>query len=245
MPARSRIIGKAGRPALREEILAVAADMFIRRGYNAVSFLMIAKELGITHSNIHYYFKTKADLAETVLDAYVAGTIADFRIIWTNESSDLQSRFIQSREWIWRQYVKFNPGGIGGHNWGLLARFAGEADVLTPDMRACLARTLTTMDALIETGIDIAVRHGELSADVPKHVLVLQISSLIHTSRHLTRIEGNFERLDELLRWTLDVMLHVYGPAKPVHATSSVVARQAGSSANQPQEKRRVSQARR
>ena len=229
---------------LQEKILSVATDLFIRHGYKTVSFLIIAKELGIAHSNIHYYFKTKADLAEAVLDAYAAGTIADFRAIWTSETSDLLSRFVQSRDWIWRQYVKFNPGGVGCRNWGLLARFAGEADMLTPAMRLCLARTLATMDALIETGIDIAVRHGDLSADVPKHVLVLQISSLIHTSRHLTRIEGNFERLDELLRWTLDVMMRAYGAKKAGGTWPSVAPEQSRSSVEQLREQRKVSHVR-
>jgi len=211
VPSRSLVKDQTGRVALQETILTVGTDLFIRRGYKAVSFLVIAKELGITHSNVHYYYRTKADLAEAVLEAYVARTIADFRAIWTTETSDLHSRFVQSRDWIWRQYVKFNPGGVGGHNWGLLARFAGEAETLTPAMRQRLAATLTTMDGLIGAGIDIAVRHGELSTVIPKHALVLQISSLLHTSRHLTRIEGNFERLDELLKWTLDVILRAYG----------------------------------
>jgi TetR/AcrR family transcriptional repressor of nem operon len=235
MSVRSLVKVDAARLALRDRILAVATDLFIRHGYKTVSFLVIARALGVTHSNVHYYFKTKADLAEAVLEAYAADTVADFRAIWTAETSDLLSMFVQSRDWIWRQYIKFNPDGVGGHNWGLLARFAGEADLLTPAMRQCLARTLTTMDALIETGIDLAVRHGELSPQVPKHALVLQISSLIHTSRHLTRIEGNFERLDELLRWTLDVIRRAYGSQKPARAWPPVM---------QPREPRKVSHVR-
>lgn len=235
---------RTGRAALQERILTVATDLFIRHGYKAVSFLVIARELGITHSNVHYYYKTKADLAEAVLEAYVAGTIADFRAIWTMETSDLLSRFVQSRDWIWRQYVKFNPGGVGGHNWGLLARFANEADRLTPAMRLRLAATLTTMDSLIETGIDIAVRHGELFPELPKHALVLQISSLVHTSRHLTRIEGNFERLDELLRWTLDVIIRTYGTTKASHAWPPVVSRQSHLTINQAKEQRTASHVR-
>ena len=36
---------------------------------NRFSYLDIARELGTTHSNVHYYFRTKSKLAETVLRA--------------------------------------------------------------------------------------------------------------------------------------------------------------------------------
>lgn len=38
-----------------EQIEAVATELFIRDGYRGVSYLGIGKELGITHSNVHYY----------------------------------------------------------------------------------------------------------------------------------------------------------------------------------------------
>lgn len=210
--------GEGGDGTLQDRILVVATELFIRHGYKGVSFLGIARKLGITHSNIHYYFRTKAVLAEAVVEAYVAGTTADFRAIWTNEQSDLRASFIQSRDWIWRQYVKFNPGGVGGQDWGLLARFVGEADLLTPVIRKTIRRTLEEMESLIAFGIELAVRRGELSQDAPKHALVMHISSLLHTSRHITRIEGNFQRLDELLRWTFEVIQRAYG----TRATGSV-----------------------
>ena len=238
MPPRSLVTVRNGRSALQDRILTVATDLFIRNGYKAVSFLAIAKELGVTHSNVHYYFKTKSDLAEAVLNAYVAGTVADFESIWTTEDADLLSRFVQSRDWIWRQYVRFNPGGVGGQNWGLLARFASEAEMLTPAMRQCIGRTLSKMDSLIGVGIDFAVRCGELSSDVPRHALVLQISSLLHTSRHLTRIEGNFERLDELLRWTLDVVMRAYGSDRAGRAWPPAVAPSRDPSTRKPRQQR-------
>ena len=39
----------------------------------------------------------------------------------------------------------------------------------------------------------------------------MQVSSLLHTSQHITRIEGNFQRLDELLKWTFEVIQRAYG----------------------------------
>ena len=199
--------------SFRSRILAVSTTLFIRDGYNAVSFLGIAKELGTGHSRIHYYFRTKAMLAEAALDLYARAAKADFQAIWTDPEYDLRTRFVLSRDWIHRRYIAFNPGGTGAHNWGLLARFAGEAESMGPGVRKMLRTTLDDMDAYIKRGIDLAVAAGELGPATPKRSLMLQISSLLHTSLNLTRFDGSFGRLDELLRWTLDVTLCAYGPA--------------------------------
>ncbi len=211
MPPRPVLTVEKPDAPLEGRILAVATDLFIRHGYKAVSFLAIAKEVGITHSHVHYYFRTKLLLAEAVLDAYVAGTTADFRAIWTDPDADLLTRLTGSRDWIWRQYLRFNPGGAGGQNWGLLARFAAEADLLTPGMRKTIGATLREMDGFVEAGFVHAIRRGELAADAPVQALVLQVSSLLHTSRHTTRLEGSFRRLDELLKWTYEVIHLAYG----------------------------------
>jgi len=45
-------------------------SMVMQRGFNAVSYGDIAKELGIRTASIHYHFPTKAELGATVLTRY-------------------------------------------------------------------------------------------------------------------------------------------------------------------------------
>ena len=52
--------------AVRQKVKALATEMFIRHGYNGVTFLDLSKALGINHSLIHYHFGTKSRLAEEV-----------------------------------------------------------------------------------------------------------------------------------------------------------------------------------
>lgn len=213
-PAKPAPSDDADEPPIQQRIMAVATDLFVRAGYNGISFLDIARELGISHSHIHYYFRTKAVLAEAVLQNYVAATTADFQAIWTRPDSDLLTRFVASRDWIYHRYLAFNPAGKGRQNWGLLARFAGEAESMSPAIRKMLADTLNDMDSFVAAGIRLAVETGELSADTPQPALVLQISSLLHTSRNITRFEGSFQRLDELLQWTYEVIQRAYGTGR-------------------------------
>lgn len=55
---------------IREELL-IAAERHIRlRGYEGFSFRVIAKEVGIKSSSVHYHFPTKADMGAAVARRY-------------------------------------------------------------------------------------------------------------------------------------------------------------------------------
>lgn len=53
------------------KILDVAEDYTRIRGFNAFSYKDIQHDLGIKTSSIHYYFPTKGDLAEKMIERYI------------------------------------------------------------------------------------------------------------------------------------------------------------------------------
>lgn len=191
--------------------------MFVRLGYNGVSFLAIGKEVGIGHSAIHYYFRTKEDLAEYVLANYCQDTLEHYRTVWKDEALGLTDKCLAIRDWIYRRYVKYNPGGRGGKVWGLLTRFSIDADQLSPNIKILIRETEGQIEALVREGVEIAVRKGELRADAPVHEISIQIATLLQLSMQLTRYAGSFQRFDDLLRWTCRVVQQSYGEP---HVTS-------------------------
>ena len=59
----------------RERILAVARELFTRRGYDKTSLRDIAERLGITKAALYYYFERKEDiLLELHLQLHAMGT---------------------------------------------------------------------------------------------------------------------------------------------------------------------------
>jgi AcrR family transcriptional regulator len=52
----------------RQHIIEVATQLFHQQGYNQTSFRDIAQASGIPKGNFYYYFKTKDDLLESVVD---------------------------------------------------------------------------------------------------------------------------------------------------------------------------------
>ncbi len=231
MSARVRRADTAALPGedAKARIEDVATRLFILHGYNGVSYLDIARELGTTHSSIHYYFRTKDVLAEATLRRVAEDTLARQKAIWTDPGRTLCDKLIAVRDSIHAQYLAFNPDGKGGRPWGLISRFTVDADSLSPAIRRLIRLTIDRLDEHIATGVRLAVEQGELDADTPQDGVALQIASLMSATGQLTRRGSGFERLDELLRWTYVVIVRAHGrrprrprpwPALPAAASS-------------------------
>jgi TetR/AcrR family transcriptional repressor of nem operon len=65
----------------REDILAAARRTAQARGYGGLNFRELAKDIGIKHASIYYYFPTKADLGAAVAQRYREDTAAALEAI--------------------------------------------------------------------------------------------------------------------------------------------------------------------
>ena len=57
---------------MREAVLAAARAAVQARGYSALSFRELAKEVGIKSASVHYHFPTKGDLGVALAQRYTA-----------------------------------------------------------------------------------------------------------------------------------------------------------------------------
>ncbi len=73
----------------RQRIVTAADDLFYKRGYNQTSFQDISEATDIPRGNFYYYFKTKDDILEAVVQA----RSADFTAMLQNfEASSTSPR---------------------------------------------------------------------------------------------------------------------------------------------------------
>ena len=210
-PARARASPAGETVDLSERIEQVATELFIRNGYHGTSYLGIAKELGITHSNVHYYYRNKSALAEAVLRRVGAETLNATSVIWGDPDTSLVEKFVRMRDWIYGSYLQFNPDGKGGRPWGLVSRFSMEADALTPEMKQIIRTTLKKLESDVRFAVEAACRSGEIAADSPVDGITLQVVSVMYLTGQVTRYAAGFSRLDELLRWTITTLRQAYG----------------------------------
>ena len=213
---------------LTERIEQVATELFIRNGYHGTSYLGIAKELGITHSNVHYYYRNKPALAEAVLRRVGAETLSATSVIWRDPATSLLDKFVRMRDWIYALYLQYNPVGKGGRPWGLLSRFSMEADALTPEMKQIIRTTLKKLESDVRFAVEAARRSDVIAVDSPVDGIALQIVSVMYLTGQVTRYAAGFSRLDDLLRWTITTLHRAYGSARqPAIEWPAVGARKA------------------
>jgi len=55
----------------RQRIISAARDLFYRQGYNATSFSDIAQRAEIPRGNFYYYFKSKDEILDGVIDSWL------------------------------------------------------------------------------------------------------------------------------------------------------------------------------
>lgn len=75
----------------RDRIIDKANRLFYTQGYNQTSFADIANAVGITKGNLHYHFRSKEELLETIID-YRMEMISRQLAQWDDEFPDAKDK---------------------------------------------------------------------------------------------------------------------------------------------------------
>jgi len=66
-------------PAVRrQELVLAAGDLFKEKGFEQVSVSDIVRKVGVAQGTFYYYFKTKYDILDAVIDLYIEETMTAF-----------------------------------------------------------------------------------------------------------------------------------------------------------------------
>ena len=111
----------------REQIRAVALEMFAERGYAGTSLREIAERLGVSKAAVYYHFSTKEDILASLLEDFLVQL--DELIAWTAA----QPRSAETRNAALERYAKL----LGGRKTDL-ARFMQEGQSAIRELAAGL-----------------------------------------------------------------------------------------------------------
>ncbi|TCR67201.1 TetR/AcrR family transcriptional regulator [Bosea sp. BK604] len=198
---------------MRGAIKTVATELLIRNGYQGFRFRDVAELLNTTRANVHYYYGNKLNLCEEVIVDYVLQTLATLETNWTGEKS-FAEKIDGMMESNRQRYLRYNPTGETAYPWSLISRMRLERDVIGPKGREVLADFGNSLENLVIAGIDQAVVKGELSNDIPRSDVALQLVAIANSAGPITQDGGSFDRLEQLYRSLTRIVHHAYGPAR-------------------------------
>lgn len=72
-------IPKKGTPSTEERILEAATKEFLHKGYAGARTTDIAEAAGVTHAMLHYYFRTKENLFDKIIESKI-GMLRDIML---------------------------------------------------------------------------------------------------------------------------------------------------------------------
>lgn len=78
----------------KQRIVDAAQNLFYRQGYNATSFTDIARAADIPRGNFYYYFKTKDEILDSVVQRWVESLRAMLKQ-WESEVADPRERLVR------------------------------------------------------------------------------------------------------------------------------------------------------
>lgn len=108
--------------------MAAARLMVQSRGYNALSFRELGKEVGIKSASIHYYFPTKEELATALAQRYTEDLVLHLE--------HLKSSLKNTHERMTAYTEVFRAALLKSNRMCLCGMLAAERDDLSPQVQA-------------------------------------------------------------------------------------------------------------
>lgn len=160
-----------GRQNKEKDILVAAEREFLTKGYDGARTTSIAQAAGVTHAMLHYYFRTKEQLFERIVDDKFATMSHSMLAIMGDPTLPIVER-IKGGIVAHFDFITENPS---------LPRFIINEIVSRPERYEVLYRRVEGIVAKIyddlQAGIDVAAQRGDIE-QIDVRMLLISIMSL-------------------------------------------------------------------
>ena len=153
------------------EILEMAFQMFLERGFSEVSTNEIIREAGLTKGGFYYSFKSREDLDQRVIEKYIKPyfnlQIAQMKQVWEESRKD-----ITTEELLWKGF--FQPQKFAGYQEtfgeGIIFRsfylLLHEGMKKFPEVTDCFKNYTTEKEAILRRILERGQTRGEVLKDI-------------------------------------------------------------------------------
>ena len=183
---------------MRQQILLVAEDLYVLRGYDGFSFAHIAEAVQTTRANIHHHFGDKLQLMAELTEKFA--TDAEERIVhhWTQLDGSFAARLAAQLDDLRRFYHRFNRAAGERHVWSPLSRLRLDLPVLGELATRALHRVDLAYDRCLRQAVQDAIGRGELIASTPIDDVTRILRVMLLSCAPMTQDSGDFGEIEKL-----------------------------------------------
>lgn len=183
----------------RDRIKAVAADLYVTRGYEGFSFGDIAQAIGTTRANIHHHFGSKSRLMAELVEGFAADASARVHRHWAEGEASFFARFELQLEDLRRFYTRFNPADGDRNIWSPVSRLRLDMPSLGEVAVLALAQVSQAYDASLRQAVTKGIATGELRAATPVNDVARILRVTLMSCGPVTQDSGSFAEVERLL----------------------------------------------
>lgn len=175
----------SGKKDTRNDILEVADELLMRRGFSSFSYKHIAVALGMRNAAIHYHFPAKSDLGVALVQRHRQrfASWSATRDAETNSSIDRLKAFVDIR--LFRQsgleHV-LSPESIVSADYEILP------EPMQHEARALVQDTISWLSETLRSGLD----SGELAFTGSPEDVALMLAAAMHGAPHLAQANSGY-----------------------------------------------------
>lgn len=183
---------------VRQQILLVAEDLYVLRGYNGFSFAHIADAVQTTRTNIHHHFGDKRQLVAELIEKFTSSAEQRIALHWTGVEGSFSHRLQAHLEDLRVFYDRFNCKRGDRNVWSPLSRLRLDLAVLGTLAGDALHRVDLAYDRCLRQAVDDAIRNGELVAATPVDDVSRMLRVMLLSCAPMTQDSGNFQEIEKL-----------------------------------------------
>jgi TetR/AcrR family transcriptional repressor of nem operon len=164
-------------PSKRDALLRAAKKLLWERGYEATSPRDIQDVSGAGQGSFYHHFDGKLDLAATALDEV------------SKEMSELATGLMDTKVPGLDRVASFVEKTRDGLQGCRLGRFAGEASIVEPALRAPIKRYFDHLGSLLTAALVDAKRSGALRAESEPADIAAMLIAVVQGGFVLSRVQ--------------------------------------------------------
>jgi TetR/AcrR family transcriptional repressor of nem operon len=161
----------------RNEIIRIGSELIRSVGYNAFSYADIAKVLNIKNAAIHYYFPTKSDLGEEIINRNI-DAFSNLIIRW---------KTLSYREQYYN-YIHLHDSFIDHHWLCIVGALAPSFDSLPENMRQKLSTLINIILDWLTELLDKGKKSNNFSFSESPKIKALTVYSTLLSTLQMTKV---------------------------------------------------------
>ncbi len=183
---------------MRQQILQVAEDFYVLRGYGGFSFAHVSEAVGTTRTNIHHHFGDKQQLMAELVEKFASDAEGRIAHHWTPSTGSFAERMGAQLDDLRDFYNRFNRSPGERNVWSPLSRLRLDLAVLGPMAGNALQRVDRAYDRCLRKAVTDAIDRGELVASTPIDDVSRVLRVTLLSCAPMTQDTGGFSEIEKL-----------------------------------------------